>query len=164
MHLVTPLVARDATVNDGTVQVEPQKGIRTNAKSASLKNSPKHPRARGAWQLSMSARTMQLQNTLNVEPGNPTASGGGDDGDMPSGLPEANLRFEVFAPSDQRLDEPPMQQKTDEQPQTQPKYPREMIDDDVRSIPRNHGGIRSLVKLQWTLSFSSQTTLHCTTS
>ena len=37
-HLVTPLVAHDVTMNDGMVQVEPQKGIRTNAESASLKN------------------------------------------------------------------------------------------------------------------------------
>ena len=30
----------------------------------------------GAWQLSMSAKTMQLQNMLNKEPRNPTAMGG----------------------------------------------------------------------------------------
>ena len=59
---------------------------------------------------------------------------------MPSGVLEADLMFEDFAPSVQRLDEPPMLPKTDEQPQIQPKYPRELIDDDVHSIPPNHGG------------------------
>ena len=137
-HSATPLGALAVTTNDGMVQVEPRKDIRTNAESASLKNLAKHRKVRGAWQLSMGAKTVQLRNTLNVKPRNPTAMGG--DGDMPSGVPEADLNFEDFAPSDQRLDEPPMLPKTREQPQIQPTYPRELIDDDVHSIPPNYGG------------------------
>ena len=38
-HLVTLLVSLGATMNYGTVQVETQKDIRTNAENASLKNS-----------------------------------------------------------------------------------------------------------------------------
>ena len=69
----------------------------------------------------MSAKTVQLQSMSNKEPRIPTAMGE-DNGDMLSGVPEADLKFDNVSPSDQRLDELPMLPETDEQPQIQPTY------------------------------------------